>query len=143
MPVAPTVGVVIANHNNSDFIAKAIQSVARQTVRNIRAEMKIDAKKKVAAEFSSRTPMLRHLLEDNLDPVLRNRRRDAVAGDGILLGLKHGANLVRDDPDLLVIVNAAAADGQIRRAAAAALGEDAESTLAVSERRVEPDASHR
>jgi valyl-tRNA synthetase len=41
------------------------------TVRNIRAEMKIDAKKKVAAEFSARTPMLRHLLEDNLDPVLR------------------------------------------------------------------------
>jgi valyl-tRNA synthetase len=39
--------------------------------RNIRAEMKIDAKKKVAAEFSARTPMLRHLLEDNLDPVLR------------------------------------------------------------------------
>jgi valyl-tRNA synthetase len=41
------------------------------TVRNIRAEMKIDANKKVAAEFSARTPMLRHLLEDNLDPVLR------------------------------------------------------------------------
>ena len=41
------------------------------TVRNIRAEMKIDAKKKVVAEFSARTPMLRHLLEDNLDPVLR------------------------------------------------------------------------
>jgi valyl-tRNA synthetase len=33
--------------------------------------MKIDAKKKVAAEFSARTPMLRRLLEDNLDPVLR------------------------------------------------------------------------
>jgi valyl-tRNA synthetase len=41
------------------------------TIRNIRAEMKIDAKKKVAAEFSARTPMLRHLLENNLDPVLR------------------------------------------------------------------------
>jgi valyl-tRNA synthetase len=41
------------------------------TVRNIRAEMKIDAKKKVAAEFSARTPMLRHLLENNLDPLLR------------------------------------------------------------------------
>jgi len=41
------------------------------TVRNIRAEMKIDAKKKVAAEFSARAPMLRHLLENNLDPVLR------------------------------------------------------------------------
>jgi glycosyltransferase involved in cell wall biosynthesis len=32
-----TLGVVIANHNNSDFIGKAIESVARQTVRNIRA----------------------------------------------------------------------------------------------------------
>jgi valyl-tRNA synthetase len=42
-----------------------------EITRNIRAEMKIDAKKKVAAEFSARTPMLRHLLEDNLDPVLR------------------------------------------------------------------------
>jgi valyl-tRNA synthetase len=41
------------------------------TARNIRAEMKIDAKKKVSAEFSARTPMLRRLLEDNLDPVLR------------------------------------------------------------------------
>ena len=41
------------------------------TVRNIRAEMKIDAKKKVAAEFSARTPMMRHLLENNLDPILR------------------------------------------------------------------------
>ncbi len=41
------------------------------TARNIRAEMKIDANKKVAAEFSARTPMLRHLLEDNLGPVLR------------------------------------------------------------------------
>jgi valyl-tRNA synthetase len=39
--------------------------------RNIRAEMKIDARQKVAAEFSGRTPMLRHLLEDNLDPLLR------------------------------------------------------------------------
>jgi Glycosyl transferase family 2 len=43
MPVAPTVGVVIANHNNSDFIAKAIESVARQTVRNIRAVIVDDA----------------------------------------------------------------------------------------------------
>jgi glycosyltransferase involved in cell wall biosynthesis len=32
-----TLGVVIANHNNSDFVGKAIESVARQNVRNIRA----------------------------------------------------------------------------------------------------------
>jgi glycosyltransferase involved in cell wall biosynthesis len=43
MPVAPTVGVVIANHNNSDFVGKAIDSVARQTVRNIRAVVVDDA----------------------------------------------------------------------------------------------------
>jgi len=43
MPVAPTVGVVIANHNNSDFVGKAIESVARQTVRDIRAVVVDDA----------------------------------------------------------------------------------------------------
>ncbi|HEY4892843.1 MAG TPA: glycosyltransferase, partial [Reyranella sp.] len=43
MPVAPTVGVVIANHNNSDFVGKAIESVARQSVRNIRAVIVDDA----------------------------------------------------------------------------------------------------
>ncbi len=39
--------------------------------RNIRAEMKIDPKRKIAAEFSGRTPMLRNLVQDNLDPLLR------------------------------------------------------------------------
>jgi valyl-tRNA synthetase len=56
--------------------AGADDSMARlqdvvEIVRNIRAEMKIDARQKVAADFSARTSMLRHLLEDNLDPVLR------------------------------------------------------------------------
>jgi valyl-tRNA synthetase len=56
--------------------AGADDSMARlqdivEIVRNIRAEMKIDARQKVAADFSARTPMLRHLLENNLDPVLR------------------------------------------------------------------------
>ena len=41
------------------------------TARNIRAEMKIDAKKKVAADFSTRGAMLRSLVEENLDPLLR------------------------------------------------------------------------
>ena len=40
---APTVGVVIANHNNSDFVGKAIESVARQTVRDIRVVVVDDA----------------------------------------------------------------------------------------------------
>jgi valyl-tRNA synthetase len=39
--------------------------------RNIRAEMKLDPKRKVAAEFSGRTPMLQNLVQDNLDPLLR------------------------------------------------------------------------
>ena len=39
--------------------------------RNIRAEMKLDPKRKVAAEFSGRTPMLRNLIEENMDPLLR------------------------------------------------------------------------
>jgi glycosyltransferase involved in cell wall biosynthesis len=43
MPLAPTVGVVVANHNNSAFVAKAIDSVARQTVRDIRVVVVDDA----------------------------------------------------------------------------------------------------
>ena len=43
MPSAPPVGVVIANHNNGDFVAKAIESVARQTVRDLRAVIVDDA----------------------------------------------------------------------------------------------------
>jgi glycosyltransferase involved in cell wall biosynthesis len=34
---APEVGIVIANHNNKAFVGEAIESVARQTVKNIRA----------------------------------------------------------------------------------------------------------
>ena len=43
MPAAPTVGVVIANHNNCDFVGKAIESVARQTVRTSSAVVVDDA----------------------------------------------------------------------------------------------------
>ena len=43
MPSAPTVGVVIANHNNGDFVGKAIESVARQTIRDIRVIIVDDA----------------------------------------------------------------------------------------------------
>jgi len=39
--------------------------------RNIRAEIKLDPKRKVAADISTHGPMLRTLLEQNLDPVLR------------------------------------------------------------------------
>jgi valyl-tRNA synthetase len=39
--------------------------------RNIRAEMKADQKKKIAADFSSADPAIRTLVEQNLDPLLR------------------------------------------------------------------------
>ncbi|MDE3168797.1 MAG: valine--tRNA ligase [Acidobacteriota bacterium] len=39
--------------------------------RNIRAEMKVDPKKKVAAEFFATGPMRRTLVQENLDPILR------------------------------------------------------------------------
>jgi valyl-tRNA synthetase len=39
--------------------------------RNIRAEMKLDPKRKVAAEFWTGGPMLRNLVTENMDPLLR------------------------------------------------------------------------
>ena len=42
-PLAPTVGVVLANHNNGAYIEKAIESAARQTVRDIRVMVIDDA----------------------------------------------------------------------------------------------------
>ena len=42
-----------------------------QTVRTIRAEMKLDPKKKVAAEFFSADPAARHIVEANKDGILR------------------------------------------------------------------------
>jgi valyl-tRNA synthetase len=41
------------------------------SLRNIRAEMKLDPKKRVAAEFSSRGLRLRNLVQENMDPLLR------------------------------------------------------------------------
>jgi valyl-tRNA synthetase len=39
--------------------------------RNIRAEMKVDPKKRVAADFSATSRSVRDLVENNLDPILR------------------------------------------------------------------------
>jgi valyl-tRNA synthetase len=39
--------------------------------RNIRAEMKLDQKRKVAASFSTQDPAIRKLVEQNLEPLLR------------------------------------------------------------------------
>ena len=42
-----------------------------QAARNIRAEMKLDSKRKVPADFSTRGAMLRNLVHENMDPILR------------------------------------------------------------------------
>jgi glycosyltransferase involved in cell wall biosynthesis len=42
-PLAPTVGVVLTNHNNCAYVEKAIESAARQTVRDIRVMVIDDA----------------------------------------------------------------------------------------------------
>jgi valyl-tRNA synthetase len=39
--------------------------------RNIRAEMKVDPKKKVTADFSAESSYVRHLVSSNLDPIVR------------------------------------------------------------------------
>ncbi|HQS18323.1 glycosyltransferase [Reyranella sp.] len=43
MPSAPPVGVVIANYNNGAFVGRAIESVARQSCRNLRTLVIDDA----------------------------------------------------------------------------------------------------
>src|SRR5882757_10837159 len=43
MPLAPPVGVVIANHNNRAFVERAIESVAHQTVRDLQVVVVDDA----------------------------------------------------------------------------------------------------
>ena len=43
MPLAPPVGVVIANHNNCAFVDRAIESVARQSVRDLQVVVVDDA----------------------------------------------------------------------------------------------------
>jgi valyl-tRNA synthetase len=58
-----------ADAGSDDAMARLQEIVI--AARNIRAEMKIDPKRKVAAEFSGRSPMLRNLVLDNLDPLLR------------------------------------------------------------------------
>jgi valyl-tRNA synthetase len=47
--------------------------------RNIRAEMKVDQKKKISADFSSADPAIRTLVEQNLDPILRLASLSALA----------------------------------------------------------------
>jgi valyl-tRNA synthetase len=58
----------------TDAAAERDMSILQEIIaaaRNIRAEMKIDQKKKIAADFSSADPAIRKLVERNLDPILR------------------------------------------------------------------------
>jgi len=58
----------------ADAAAEADMATLQEIIiaaRNIRAEMKLDPKRKVAAEFSSSHSAIRRLVEENLDAVLR------------------------------------------------------------------------
>jgi valyl-tRNA synthetase len=58
--------------NNSEAVKSfALLQEAIVALRNIRAEMKLDPKKKVSAEFSSASPHIRQLVGENLDGILR------------------------------------------------------------------------
>jgi len=65
----PEAGDVWADTGADDSMARLQEIVI--AARNIRAEMKIDPRQKVAAEFSTRGAGLPVLLKDNLDPILR------------------------------------------------------------------------
>jgi valyl-tRNA synthetase len=60
--------------NWADNAANSAMMLIQEIVvaaRNIRAEMKVDPKKKVSADFSSGDAAVRRLVEQNLDPLLR------------------------------------------------------------------------
>jgi valyl-tRNA synthetase len=54
---------------SDDAMARLQEIIA--AARNIRAEMKLDPKRKVAADFATRGAMLRNLVVENMDPLLR------------------------------------------------------------------------
>src|SRR5882672_6990076 len=81
-----------ANWKNASAIAEVaiIQKVVT-TVRNIRAELKLDPKKKIAAEFSSQDAAVKELVSDNLEAIRRfavlselRVGSDHLGGDGML-----------------------------------------------------------
>ena len=76
VPVAPPVGIVIANYNNANFIGDAIDSAARQTVRDIQVVVVDDA----STDQSDRV-IRRHLAELN-DPRFRYIRLTSNVGQG-------------------------------------------------------------
>jgi valyl-tRNA synthetase len=59
-----------ADASSDDSMARLQEIVA--AARNIRAEMKLDPRRKVAAEFWTTGPMLKNLVTENMDPLLRS-----------------------------------------------------------------------
>lgn len=74
MPSAPSVGVVIANHNNAAFVARAIRSVAGQSYRKIDVAVVDDA----STDDSDRE--IRHCLAALDDPRFRYVRLETNLG---------------------------------------------------------------
>jgi valyl-tRNA synthetase len=65
-------------HPGADSNMALIQEIIA-AARNIRAEMKVDQKKKVAADFSTGDPGVRKLVESNVEPLLRLANLSALA----------------------------------------------------------------
>jgi glycosyltransferase involved in cell wall biosynthesis len=80
MPFAPPVGVVIANHNNCAFVEKAIESVAHQTVRDLRVVVVDDASTDRSDE------VIRHCLARLDDPRFRYVKLETNHGQAGALG---------------------------------------------------------
>lgn len=74
MPSAPSVGVVIASHNNASFIGRAIRSVAGQSFRKIEVAIVDDS----STDDSDRE--IRHYLAALDDPRFRYVRLDTNVG---------------------------------------------------------------
>lgn len=74
MPSAPPVGVVIANNNNGAFVGRALESVARQSCRNLRTVVVDDASTDNSDEE------IRHCLSRLGDPRFDYIRLDTNVG---------------------------------------------------------------
>jgi glycosyltransferase involved in cell wall biosynthesis len=74
MPFAPTVGVVVPNHDNGAFVAQALQSVARQTVRDLQVVVVDDASN------DDSDAVIRDCLDKLGDPRFRYLRNETNLG---------------------------------------------------------------
>jgi len=74
MPSVPPVGVVIANYNNGAFVGRAIESVARQSCRNLRTIVVDDA------STDDSVAVVQQTLEELADARFRHIRLDKNVG---------------------------------------------------------------